>query len=48
VGRLLFCKAYRCLECGKRFFRLSKRRLLGAAVTAALVLTVVMAVAWLA
>ena len=46
VGRLLFCKAYRCLHCQERFFRLSIGRLLGAAVAAALVLTIALTVAW--
>ena len=46
VGRLLFCKAYRCVHCQGRFFRLSIGRLLGAAVAAALVLTVALTVAW--
>ena len=44
VGPLLFCKAYRCLACEKRFFRLSIWRLLGAAVTVALVLTIDLAI----
>ena len=46
VRRLLFCKAYRCLLCQARFFRLSTRRLLGAGVAAALVLTIALTVAW--
>ena len=46
VPRLLFCKAYRCLLCQERFFRLSTGRLLGAAVAAALVLTIALTFAW--
>ena len=46
LGRLLFCKAYRCLHCQERFFRLSTGRLFSAAVAVALVLTVGLTVAW--
>ena len=46
MPRLLFCKAYRCLLCEERFFRLSTGRLLGAAVAAALVLTIALTAAW--
>ena len=46
MRRRLFCKAYRCLLCQERFFRLSTGRLLGAAVAAALVLTIALTVAW--
>jgi transposase-like protein len=44
--RSLFCKAYRCLDCTRRFFRPSTRRVLGAAGVAALIFTVLLVLAW--
>ena len=46
VRRRLFCTAYRCVLCQERSFRLSTGRLLGAAVAAALVMTIALTVAW--